>query len=82
MVSNIDLSDLTNKGCKYRVVSISHIIDLQQEINDCQQKGQFDKEFAAKYLPSFDFSLPLQLPNAQSLIVVAMPRPLTKATFT
>jgi epoxyqueuosine reductase len=55
--------------------------ELQRGIESRRIEGQFDKEFADKYLPSFQFMPPEQLKDAKSIIVVAMPRPPTKAIF-
>jgi epoxyqueuosine reductase len=82
MSAEPDFGDLVSKECKYKIISISHLADLKHEIKNRQQKNEFDTEFAVKYLPSFEFSLPQQLPETKSLIIVAMPRLPTKATFT
>ena len=63
------------------MVSTSHLAELQQEIENRRNKGQFDAEFAIKYLPSFSFMPPEELINAKSIVIVAMPRPPTKAIF-
>ena len=40
------------------------------------------EEFSREYQSRFKFTPPPELPNAQTVITVAMPRPLTKAAFT
>jgi len=81
MPPEIDLHKLLDEKCKFRVVSTSHLADLQNEIENRQSQGQFDKEFADRYLPTFRFAPPEELNNAKSIVIVAMPRPPTKATF-
>ncbi len=73
---------LYEKGCKVTVISTVHLSELQAEIENRRNQGQFDAEFCKEYLFRFKFATPDELPNAQSIIVVAMPRPPTKATFT
>ncbi|MGZ4851321.1 MAG: 4Fe-4S double cluster binding domain-containing protein [Candidatus Bathyarchaeia archaeon] len=81
MPPGIDLQKLLDENCKFRVVSTSHLADLQSEIENRQSQGQFDKEFADRYLPTFRFKPPEALNEAKSIVIVAMPRPPTKATF-
>ena len=81
MTTQIDFGALSNKGCKFSVVSTSHLVELQAEIEMRREKGQFDAEFALKYMSRFKFTPPKELKNAKSIIVVAMPRPSTKAIF-
>ncbi len=73
--------NLTQENCKFRTVSTSHLPELQLEIETRRDQGQFDLEFAQTYLCRFKFKSPDELKDAESLIIVAMPRPVTKATF-
>ena len=75
-------AQLLAKGFRISVVSTSHLPELQAEIENRQTQGELDAEFSKTYLSRFKFILPDELTNANSLIVVAMPRPPTKATFT
>ncbi len=75
-------ADLTAKGLRISIVSTDHLPELQSEIDTRLKKGELDSEFSGTYLSRFRFTLPNELPYAKSLIVVAMPRPPTKATFT
>jgi len=81
MPRQIDFAELIREGCKIQVTSISHLVDLQREIESRRDQGQFDGEFAKEYLFRFNFALPEELKNAKSLIIVAMPRPPTRAIF-
>lgn len=73
---------LTEKGWKISTVSTVHLSELQAEIEKRRNQDQLDAELYKEYLSQFKFAPPEDLPNAKSLIVVAMPRPPTKATFT
>jgi epoxyqueuosine reductase len=75
-----DFGLLLQEGCKLKVVSVKHIDELQMEITQRYQNHEFDNEFAKEYIPRFKFQAPAEL-DAKSIIVVAMPRPLTKAVF-
>ena len=81
MSTHIDFHNLTKENCKFRMVSTSHLPELQREIENRRDQGQFDKEFAQQYLYRFKFTPPEELRAAKSLVVVAMPRPPTKAIF-
>lgn len=74
-------ANLTGENCRFRVVSTSHLPELKGEIQTRRFQGQFDREFAETYLDKFKFTPPDEPKEAQSIVVVAMPRPLTKAVF-
>jgi epoxyqueuosine reductase len=64
------------------VVSIAHLHELQEEIETRHKQGLLDETFFRRYLSGFVFSPPDSLPAARSLIVVAVPDPQTRFTFT
>jgi epoxyqueuosine reductase len=75
-------SQLTQRGYKGRVVAIQHLGDLQEEIEGRYGEGLFDQELYQTYLAAFAFRLPDSLPEARSIIVVAVPQSQTGVTFT
>jgi hypothetical protein len=81
MTHQPNFNRLLKENCKISTVSTSHLTELQQEIEERWNKGELNEEFSREYLPRFKFAPPPELANAQSLIVVAMPRPLTRAIF-
>jgi epoxyqueuosine reductase len=81
MSSQVEFEALSALGCKFRIVSVTHLPELRAEIEGRRDRGEFDAQFSKDYLYSFNFTPPAQLPDAQSIVVVAMPRPPTKATF-
>ncbi len=81
MTPHSNFNKLLKENCKVSVVSTSHIVELQQEIEGRRNKGEFNEEFSREYLPGFRFTPSSDVANAQSLIVVAMSRPQTQATF-
>ena len=76
-----DFSNLTNEGCRFRIVSVSHLSEIEEEIKKGQSQNQFDVEFADQYFARFSYSPPIELKNAKSIIIVAMHRPPTRAVF-
>jgi epoxyqueuosine reductase len=75
-------AQLLTKGFRVSIASTRHLPELKAEIETRRTQGELDAEFFSAYLSNFKFAPPDELPNAKSLIVVAMPRPPTKATFT
>lgn len=73
---------LRARGYRLRMVSAEHISSLKQEIEARGKQGELDHEFYALRLAWLKFELPEQLKDARSIIVVAVPRPQTQATFT
>jgi epoxyqueuosine reductase len=85
VISPVDkklLEPLTKRGYQFREVSVDHVPALKAEIEGRLRQGELDPEFYKMRLGWFKFQLPDDLPPAQSVIVVAVPRPSTQATFT
>jgi epoxyqueuosine reductase len=76
------LWQLDEKGCKGRVVPIHRLRDLQEEIEGRHRQELFDEEFYQERLTGFKFDPPGDLQEAHSLIVVAVPQPQIRFTFT
>lgn len=73
---------LSKNGYQGRIVSVEHLYELKEEIENRHRQGLFDNEFYQLRLAFFDFRIPDSLPNARSLIIVAVPRPSSQAVFT
>jgi epoxyqueuosine reductase len=82
LVSQQLLTELTGRGYQGRIVSIRHLAELQEEIDTHRREGRLDAEFDRLRLSSFRYSPPEIFREARSLIIVAVPRPQTMATFT
>jgi len=76
------LSRIAEHGYRGRIVSICHLSELREEIEARNVQGQFDKGYYKDCVAWFDFRVPDSLKEAKSIIVVAVPRPQTKLTFT
>jgi epoxyqueuosine reductase len=75
-------SQLEERGYQGRIVSIQHLGDLQEEIEGRYSQGLFDEEFYQERLTRFAFGPPDSLSEARSMIVVAVPQPQIRVTFT
>jgi epoxyqueuosine reductase len=74
-------SRLERNGYCARTVSTTRIRELQEEIARIHGQGLFNEEFYRDELAFFEFKIPASLPEAKTLIIVAMPQPLLKVTF-
>jgi len=73
---------LAKRGYQARIVSIHHLPEMREDIEGRYRQALFDEEFYHERLTFFDFQIPDSLPEAKSIIVVAVPRPQTQAVFT
>jgi epoxyqueuosine reductase len=76
------LSQLAERGVQARIVSIAHLGALQAEVEGRYRRGLLDEVLYQTYLAGFSFSPPDTLPGARSIIVVAVPQPQIRVTFT
>lgn len=73
---------LEQNGCQGSVTSTKHLEELGEEVQSLHREGLLDNDFYrefAKYY--FTPALPRSLPNAKSIIVVAVPQPMLRTTF-
>jgi epoxyqueuosine reductase len=73
-------TELRKRGYQARAVSIQHLPTLQDDVKERYKQGLFDNEFYETRLAWFNFASPKDF-AASSLIVMAVPRPQTQATF-
>ena len=66
---------LGERGFQAPIVSVSHLHQLQKEIESLRSQALLDSQFYQERLAWFSFQIPQNLPKAQSLIVVAVPNP-------
>jgi epoxyqueuosine reductase len=69
-------------GYRARIVSIQRLRDLKHEIETRFGDGSLAREYTEEYSTMFDFGLPENLPEARSLIVVAIKQPQVRFVFT
>ena len=74
-------ASLTEMGFQARIISISHLDQAQQEIENLLSNSLLDEQFYKERLTRFSFQIPQDLPETKSIFVVAVPRPQTRAIF-
>ena len=67
-------------GFKARGVSIQRLAEVKEDIEKLKRQGLPDKHLAEVYL-QFDYDVTVSLPGVQSLLIIAIPQPVTRATF-
>ena len=72
---------LNEHGFAARFVSLEHLRELKDAIEGAHSKRLFDEEFYGYLRPWFDFSIPTELPEVRSIIIVASTHPALKVTF-
>jgi epoxyqueuosine reductase len=73
---------LGERGFQARFISVSHLHQMQKEIENLRNNASLDNQFYQDRLAWFNFQIPADLPKTQSIIIVAVPRPQTRAIFT
>ncbi|MEE9192556.1 MAG: 4Fe-4S double cluster binding domain-containing protein [Candidatus Aerophobetes bacterium] len=81
-MTEIMFSQLAKLGYKASIVSVGHLGDLEQEIENYYEKGFFDEEFYKERLSRFVFRPPDSLLRARSVIIIAVPQPQIQVIFT
>ncbi len=66
---------------KGTIVSIEHVSELQEDIEEKYRKGLLCEEVYREVLSYVDFRIPEISPRAESIIVVAAPQPQVRITF-
>ncbi len=75
------LAQIETWGWKGRIVPITRLEDLEQEIRGRYECGLLDENLYREQLSWFSFNPPVDLPGARSIIVVAAPVPQIRTTF-
>jgi epoxyqueuosine reductase len=75
------ICQLEECGYQGRIVAIEHLPDLQEGIEAHRKQGLLDEELYQTYLSGLSFCRPDDLPDARSIIVVAVPQPQLRVTF-
>jgi len=71
------------KDCGYRgqIVSIQHLHALKEGVEGPHRNRLLDETFYQEWLSGFNYNTPESLPDAKSIIVIAVPQPQTRITF-
>lgn len=85
----MSLEDLTKslyvqmekKGYQGKIVSIEHVGELRENIEEKYRRGLLSEEIYREVLTWVNFRIPEISPRAESIIVVAVPQPQVRLTF-
>ena len=80
-ISEEIISKLEKLGCSAKIVSISHINEMRDELFALRDNNFIDKKLYEDMLSGMNFDSDSVLKNAKSIIVVAAPQIITKASF-
>lgn len=75
------LAALEKNGCKGTIVRIDHLHDLQEEMQKLYQSRLISPAIIRKYLNRFQYDYSTKISNAQSIIIIALPQPITLLSF-
>ena len=74
------LLELKRNGYKAKVVSTTHLPELRKDIDKFHRQGLLDKQLSERYL-KFEYNASTALPDIKSLIIIAVPQPITRIRF-
>jgi epoxyqueuosine reductase len=74
-------SEFEKFPAKFRTVSIIHLKELQEEINEWKRNGLITEKFFKQNYGEFTFHPPTTLHNVQSIIVIGIPQKITPVNF-
>jgi len=72
---------INSKGLKGKIVSISHLAQLKEEIKNRHTTPLLDEYFYQECLSVFNYSPPASLASPKSIIIVSVPQPKILVTF-
>jgi epoxyqueuosine reductase len=74
-------AQIEKQGYEGKIVSIEHVSELQDEIEEKYRQGLLSEEVYREIFFWIDFTIPEISPRAKSLIIVAAPQPQVRVTF-
>lgn len=81
-LNQLGVEGYANRIVYARIVCARHTMDLKEMIHGQRENGSIDPVFFAENLDFYDFDIPKNLTDASSLIIVAVPSPVTLVNFT
>ena len=75
------LRELNTKGLRARSVSIAHLPELEEELEERRINGDLQEGFFRERLADFQFEPPESLPKASTIIIIAFPQPIIQVSF-
>lgn len=74
-------SELEKLNGKFKIISIAHLEELRDEIAGLRREGKMSEKFYSEILSFFKFDKFHVLPNAKSIILIAIPQGMTLVDF-
>ncbi len=75
------LKALERDGCSARTVSTDRLEQLKEDIRSLRSTGALDEKLYNDYLLTMKYQIPEDFPEAESIIVIAVPQPQLKVAF-
>ena len=75
------LNFLEEFGFKYKVVSCSHLPEIEREYNSLLKNNNFNQDLYEKSITKLNFRIPEYFLEARSIIVIAVPSFRSEAAF-
>jgi epoxyqueuosine reductase len=80
-IAGLVCSKLEEKGYRGTVLSVEHVAQLENEIEERRRRREIDEGLYDKYFSRFKFDVRSNLPGTCSIIMTAAPQPQRKVTF-
>jgi epoxyqueuosine reductase len=80
VIADTALQELQKHGFKAKTFSITHLPELQEDVDRLIRDGMVSKAFQETYL-QFKYNASEVLPGVRTVFIVAIPQPVTRATF-
>ena len=74
-------SELQKHGYKFKIVSTEHLQEMKEIIERLRMEGRIGEKIYTVYLSFLQFEKPETLPEAGSIIILAIPQNITLVTF-
>jgi len=79
-ITQVALAEIKRHGFKGKTVSVSHLPELQENIDKFHRQGLLNKSLTELYL-QFKYDPVSALANAATIFVISVPQPVTRARF-
>ena len=81
MIAEKILKGLESDGLQGRILPVSRLSQVQNDIESLLETGLLDRAFYEENLRRFKYAAPESMPEARSLVVIAVPQPQFRLTF-
>ncbi len=82
MISHKIIEGLEREGMRGRIASIDRLREVGTYIEILRESGQLSQSVHELYFPRYTYAPPESMPEAKSIVIVAVPQPKINLTFT